>query len=383
MEALRDDVFGRQKNVNEETCLKKAAAEAKNTEEEAAAEMEAEDLSQTTYIPAADALKFWLMPFVCILCFGFPTRFGGNVSALCGFAPLCFYILCGFFALTGAEDGQMNLKKGIRRSILLFVILFAICLAVNVLYYFLTGLPVGTLFSALLRKRILFNFFVLCVWPFQMGESICFIQSLFYAYVILFILNALHLQKLRKLLFVLCVLLMILTGELAGLIRFRFLGYPCLPPDALTRALPYMLLGGIMREKEEQLWQKRGWIYLLMIPLGLVLAYGEFFLLSLTGLLITTSHAIGLGMTAFGLCAWVLLYTDPEMEPNYFCLTGRPFAKRIYLLSQPVAFLLIVPMSLFFPPGALIIQMLGGVIVYAVCQGLVLIFDMARFYDRE
>lgn len=322
------------------------------------------------YYPEADALKFWLMPFVCFHCFGFPTSLGRAVSALSGFAPLCFFILCGFFALKGGEDEQERLKKGIRRSAIMFLIMFGICFAVNVLYYLLTGTGAGTLFSTLLSKRVLFNFFVLCAWPFPMGESIWFIQSLLYAYILLYLMNMLNLQRLRPALLAVCVLLMLLTGELAGVIGFRFFGASYLPPNALTRALPYMLLGGLMRMKRETWCERKGWSWLLLAPLGLALAYGEFEILFRLGRLATTSHAVGLGLTAFGLCAWVLYCL--EMKPNFFCFFGRDVSRYIYLSSQAVGFLMIVPMSFFLPDGAYTVQALGGVAVYPVCLLLAL-----------
>ena len=333
---------------------------------------------QGMYYPAADGLKFWLMPFVCFVCFGLPTKYGGNITALCGFAPLCFFILCGFFNLTEDGNEQKMLKRRIKDCAILFLVMFVICLAVNVLYYLLTGMKVSTLFSALLSKRVLFNFFILCAWPFPMGESIWFIQSLLYAYIILYILNGLKLRRLRPVLLIVCALLMLLTGELAGLVRFRFFGYGYFPPNVFTRALPYLLLGWLLRKNMERLCQVKAWIYLLMVPVGLALAYGEFWLLSRLRLLITTSHAVGLGLAAFGICAWVIFFMTDTM-PDYFCVKGRLFARIIYISSQLIAFLLIVPMSFFFPTGAYIVQFLGGLIVYPVCLLAAVLLDNAVF----
>lgn len=330
------------------------------------------------YYPAADGFKFWLMPFVCFACFGLPTGYGQIASILSGFAPLCFFILCGFFVLTEDENEQKQLKKRIKDSAIMFFIMFVICLVVNVLYYLLTGMKVGTLFSALLSKRVLFNFVVLCAWPFPMGESIWFIQSLLYAYILLYLLNCLKLRRLRPVLLVVCALLMLLTGELAGAVRFRFLGYVYLPPNVLTRALPYLLLGALLRKNKERLSQVKAWLYLLMVPAGLALAYGEFWLLARLSVLITTSHAVGLGLAAFGLCVWVLLFMT-DSTPDYFCVKGRLFARIIYLSSQPIAFLLIVPMSIFFPAGAFVVQFLGGLIVYPVCLLVAVLLDNAIF----
>ena len=344
--------------------------------EEPAEEPIEEPIKEPLCIPAADGLKFWLMPFVCILCFGFPTRFGGNIAALSGFAPLCFFILCGFFALTEDEREQKKLKKRIIRAAITFLITLVLYGGVNIGYYLLTGTNAKALFAALFSRRSLFNFLVLCAWPFPMGQSIWFIQSLLYAYLILYVMNLLKLQRFRGILLIVCVILMLLTGELAVVCRLSFFGAPYLPPNALTRALPYLLLGWLLRKNMDALRERKAWHYLLMVPLGLILAFGEFVLLARMGCLATTSHAIGLGLTAFGLCAWTLFFGPAE--PGFFCLAGRSFARIIYVSCQLVAFLLIVPMSMVSPVIAGFVQYLGGLIVYPICFVLALVMDMAQ-----
>ncbi|WP_139199771.1 hypothetical protein [Ruminococcus albus] len=54
---------------------------------------------------------------------------------------------------------------------------------------------------------------------------------------------------------------MLLTGEFAGIIHFGILGYQYIPGNWLIRALPYLLLGKILREKSEMLFKiKNGYI---------------------------------------------------------------------------------------------------------------------------
>lgn len=348
-------------------------AQTPETSEEAAPEVK---MVWRRYYESADALKFWLMPFVCIACFGFPTRFGGEIAALSGFAPLCFFILCGFFTLTGEEDEQRRLKKGIRRCAYMFGLMFAVCFVLNVIACLINGVEFLPLFRALFSKRLVFNFLVLCAWPFPMGESLWFIQSLLYAYIGLYLLNHLKLPFIRPVLLILCTVLMLVSGEFAGVAGFRFFGAPYLPPNVFTRALPYLLLGSMLRKHKETLRQRKAWVYLLMAPVGLALAAGEFTLLSHAGLLINTSHAIGLGLTAFGLCTWMLLYV--ELRPNFFSYMGRPVARRVYLLSQPIALLLLLLVSALSQALTLFVQTLGGLIVYPLCLGLALLGGRAH-----
>ena len=333
---------------------------------------------QELYYPAADTLKFWLMPFVCVACFGFPSRYGSLVSALCGFAPLCFYILCGFFAFSGdAGDERLRFKRGAGRSGLMFLIMALVCFSVNAAFYLLRGVSVSELLGGLLRRRVVFNFVVLSAWPFQMGDSISFIQSLFYAYVLLFLASGLfHSGKARLAVMLACFAVALLTGELAGLLPFRILGYACLPQNVVSCALPYLLLGGLLREKREAMQERPAILWVLMVPLGLALTCGEFWLLNALGLLVTTAQSVGLGVAAFGLCAFVLCECEtvgqslPYDEPpaiSFFAVSGRYFARNIYLISQPVAFLLLVPASFFLPRLAYAVQTLGGLVIYAVC----------------
>lgn len=331
------------------------------------------------YCYAADFLKFWLMPFVCILCFGFPTAYGGFISTLCGFAPLCFYILCGFFTLIDEEDVPEEIQediqrrlllKGMKRSGTLFALLLAVYTLVNVSYFVLNGAGV----SELLSKRILFNFFVLSAWPFSMGQSISFIQCLFYAYVILFVLQRLGLLRFYKVLLLLCLVLTLITGEFAGVLNFRFLGAPYLPPNVITCALPYMLIGKLIREKTEVLFRHSSAAWLSLILPGVLLAVLELTLLSRMGLLRTADHVVGFGVMAVGICCCAL--SSPEMPPSWFSFHGRRFARIIYAICQVVAFVLIVPAGELAPNLVPYIQQAGGLAVYVICLVTAILYDL-------
>lgn len=399
----------------------------------------------------ADMLKFWLMPFVCFASFGFPTRLGNVISILSGFAPLCFYLLCGYFILSeDVKQTERSLLKEIRRSGLFFALMTLLCLAVNLCYCLFIGVEMGEIPALLLRRRVLFNFIVLSAWPFHMGENVWFIQNLFYGCIGLFVLSKLGLlqkKAVRLGLLAVCGLLLFFTGEGAAIVRFRLLGYSYLTPTVVTFALPYLLLGGMLRGQEERLRKLGSGRLWALAAVGLVMAAGEFELISRLGLLATTYHAIGLGLTAFALCAQVIAFPNLRSErptapaaapmeqtnlkhrtkgekhrgghrkpmpipllpvrplepmtyvsdrddmrapgPLSFLLVGlhlrhglaadcgRVFARRIYALSQPVAFLLLVPLSHYNVMMAILVQRLGGVLVYAMCFVLALVIELA------
>ena len=122
----------------------------------------------------ADTLKFLLAPFICFWAFGFPEG-SGLVSTLSGFAVPAFFILSGYFVLE--EHRRIRWKKmqrAIARSALTFGLM--------ILCYFLVNLALLTAeqvdwLPGVMHKRVIFDFVVLNVWPFNFGSNIWFIQS--------------------------------------------------------------------------------------------------------------------------------------------------------------------------------------------------------------
>ena len=78
-------------------------------------EILAEAVSNRSYL-GANILKFFLMPFVCFASFGFPGPFGNYVSRLSLFAPIAFYILCGFLSAAHENDDPEIYKRLMKRA---------------------------------------------------------------------------------------------------------------------------------------------------------------------------------------------------------------------------------------------------------------------------
>ena len=309
----------------------------------------------------ADRLKLLLMPAVCVLSFGLPGTVGSAVRDLCRAAPLAFYILCGFFVLTeNQEERHQKLCRAIRSSGIFFAALTVLYLGLNALVFALQGVNwVGDV----LTKRVLFNFVVLCVWPFQTGECLWFIQSLFYAWVLLWLLDLRgHLPLLILPLFLVTTVLMLLSGEFAGLIHLNFLGYAYIPANAVTRALPYLLLGALLRRHSERLFLVNPLLWGGLLVLGVVLAITEILLLSFTGKLVYIGHTIGYGFVAFALSCIALVH--PEEELGIVFCHARCLSRFIYAFHQPVGFFLPLMLSLLGERFAAVFLSFGGIAVF-------------------
>lgn len=353
-----------------------ASTEAASDESEKAS---SQDAASGTY-RGINILKFWLMPFVCFASFGFPGPYGAFVSRLSLFAPIAFYILCGFLLSAKEKDDPDIYKRLMKRSARQFALIFVILVIMNGVLLGATGM-FGEAASQIFRKRTLFNIIVLCTWPFPIGETIWFIQSLLYARIILFFMNKYGLMKHYKKVLAATALFAVLFGEFAGIIHFDFHGYTSIPGNAITRAIPYMLLGRLLYEKRDALLTRPSWNYCLAFLVGIFASIGEIMLLSRIGLLVYTGHMIGYGIMAFSACCLFLKMKD--VEKNFFVIHGRSYSWRIYVLSQPVGNLLLLWAGFVAPTFYVLMQVFGGIIVYPVCLAICFGIGYVRHLVRE
>ena len=301
-------------------------------------------------------LRFLLMAFVCFWNYGVPEP-TGFLSAASGFAIPAFYILSGYFILTAdPKERQAKVVRKIKRTLKWFAILFAVYLAFNAALFLINNISVGV------SKRTVFNFAVLNLWPLPVGSNIWFIQAMLYAYIVIFIAEKLRLMRFYKIVLALTIILMLVTGELAAIVRFHFLGYYYIPGNWLTRALPYMLIGLLLREKRERLFEIKNVIYIVIFIAGGVLAIGEIILLGRTGFLIYQGHMTGYGIMAFAVCA--LAIKHPMMPITAISYHDTLFSGLIYALMDPVFYILGLTLG---RSDISLVSRFGGLMSYGIC----------------
>lgn len=276
---------------------------------------------------SAGYLRFALMAFVCFWQYGFPEP-TGILSGVSGFATPAFFLLSGYFVLAG--DRETHLKKTgrkIRRSALCFAALFVFYLAINILFCLFKHVSVS------ITKRTVFNFLVLNLWPLPIGSNIWFVQALLYAYLLLYAADRLGLMKFYKPVMILSFIIMLITGEFAGLVHFDVLGYQYIPGNWLTRALPYLLLGKFIREKSASLFKIKKWIFPVLFIVGGGMAVGEILLLSNLGCLVYQGHMIGYGIMAVSICCLVL--SKPRVKRSIITRYDTALSGLIYIFLDP------------------------------------------------
>ena len=324
--------------------------------------------------PGANILKSFLMPFVCIASFSFPGPYGSYISELSSFAPNAFFILCGFLVAASEKNDPGIYKRVLKRSAWQFALLFGIVIIINELTWLFNGVASGT-FQLLTEKEALFDILVLCNWPLLYSSTIWFIQALFYARVILYLMNRSGLMKHYKTVLIITFLLNLLLGEFAGVLHLSFHGHTYIPGNAITRALPYMLLGRFLYEKKDAFFSRPSWNYCLAFIAGILAAIAEIVILTKRDLLVYTGHMIGYGIMAFSVCCLFLKIKNVKMNDvkiKFLVMHGRSCSWRIYLLTQPVFFFLQVAGSYLFRHAFYPMMEFSAILVYLICLAITL-----------
>lgn len=318
----------------------------------------------------AGYLRFVLMLFVGFWAFGCPEP-TGFVTVLSGFATPCFFILSGYFILVEDRESRLHkLQRKVVRSALCTVFVLVLYAIINAVIFFLSHMTLAV------GKRMIFNFVVLNLWPCPIGDNFWFIQAMLYAYIIIFIADKLNLFKLYKGVLVITIVAMLLLGEFAAVIKFNFLGYPYIPGNWLTRALPYILLGGFIREKRDALLNWPKFVYWILFVVGGGLVILELFVLARNGLLIYEGHMIGYGIMAFALCCWAL---SVKFEtPNRIVHFDPAISGFVYVFMNPVYCLLIMFLGAQYPYFA---YYMGVVAAWLISVVIALLLSPTGFSD--
>ena len=317
-------------------------------------------------------VRLILMLFICFWAFGFPEPTGA-VNSLSGFAIPAFYVLSGYYVLVNKREVRMKkVLRKIKRTAICFAFVFLFYIALNVPVMLLNNLTI--VFS----KRLFFEFFVMNLWPLPIGDNIWFIQAMLYAYLLIFIADKLKIFKYYKIALFILFIFMLFTGELSGVIKFNnAFGYPYIPGNWLTRALPYILLGKLLREKKNSLMKTQFWKYLIAFVIGAALVVLEIFLLVFSGTLRYTGHMIGYAFMAVAACG--LAVSIPITKGNRIVHFDSAISGFIYVLMNPIYCLLVVFVSPMYPtlsgaiygPAALLISALLALIFCSMLPGRV------------
>ena len=289
-----------------------------------------QDPFEGQYFYSFDTLRVICILMLTLSAFGLPFRFLNYARPFLTCANGILFTLYGFIVLRDGAD----LRKNIRHCVKVFIILFAVYGLITMGYlYVLYGRP-----FMYFNKHGIFNFVVLNFWGEDICSTIWYVQSVMYALIILWLL-----RRFKDLDWLLCIVLFvfsILIGELASVIGFKFIGNDYIPGNFLTRTIPYMLLGRLLRRNYGRISAGKR-IPVLLITVGIVLSVLEFFILLSSGKLGYTGHFIGFILIAAGVCLWAAGSWRGNTVSGFGRYAGKMY-KGMYFVYNPLYYVLVV-----------------------------------------
>ncbi len=322
------------------------------------------DAELTYYRPSIKRLRFVLMFLLCIKAFGFPTFFGPVVKVICNFVTPAFFLISGYLVLREDEDRSNRILRTIQRTAIVFVAMTVAYMAINYAAFQLKGYD---FVAKVANGKFWFDFLVLNRWTLNIGNQIWYVQSILYAYIIIYFLEKHDLLKYDWFIGCICLLFGIITGELSQLFGFNVAGYTYLGGNFITYAIPYLMFGCLLHKKVSILRDiTREW-YLVGILLGVILVIFEIALLGEHGAYGYYGHQIGFILIAFSACMLVLRNTNEEFTVETKYPMSRWQINSIYYFCQPVGETLIYAIAIFLYEFSDILNGFVGIATFLVC----------------
>lgn len=299
-------------------------------------ETEKMDTNQNERIYTIDALRIIVAFFVVVIHFPFPGTVGKYLWINAYFAVPFFYLVAGYFLGTeDKEELERKIKKRAKHIFKLFVYTAIVYVSINLLYYVIyKGTDISTYVSSIFTTKSVMKFVLLNVWPFFIGGAIWFLQAMVYSYII--ILGLVKTKLIRYDLYIAILLLILnsLLGEFS-----TWLSLPLVMASTFTRALPYMLLGRVIRNNINKIRKVKTIELSILVLLSIILCLAEYYILNANGILGYTGHYQGNTILAVLLMIFAIQNKNC-MKNTVLYNWGKKYSLAIYLIHQPLGLML-------------------------------------------
>ncbi len=255
------------------------------------------------YHESFDVFRFIVLISTIIFHFGLPGSFDITRYAF-GFSVPAVFLVSGYLVSGRTEEFHKRIERTLKRSFIAFVVLTA-------LYFIFSYIvsPDSTL-NAIGSKDFWVGFIVFNQWSLPPSVMLWYVQAFFYAYLIIFILDKLHLLKFDLVIAIILLVFSLLSGELSGLIKFSVLGRKYIASNFITMALPFILIGGYIRRNKKLLLNVHGIVFKVLAVVGLALTYFEYAAYLVNDKLIYNGRFAGSALMAVSICCWLFKYGE-------------------------------------------------------------------------
>ncbi len=276
-----------------------------------------------------------LLAFAILYTFGIHPAVKNIGYIVFGFSVPVFFIMSGYLVLRGSKDIEKRILRAIKRTAICFIILAAAYFALSIVFE-----PKATI-AAVTTKIFWFDFLALNIWSLPVGSTIWYVQALLYAYIIVYIFYKSKLLKFDIYIAAICLAVTFICGDFSSFIGFNLFGHTYIGGNFLTRALPYILIGGFMHRKKDDFSHLKTKHYILIGIAGLALSFIEYFGLSFFKKTIYTGHTLGTTLTAISVCMFIFMIKGMKLRSKYFKTLSRFEMMIPYFICSPIYYFLV------------------------------------------
>ena len=332
----------------------------------------ADDRPVRYYIPAIEKMRLILMGLAILYTFGSYSPIAEINGAVLGFVFPALFIISGYLVIWEGPATDKRILKAIGKTAICFVVLTGVFILLS-----LWADKAKTL-ELLTSRWFWMDFLVLNKCALPIGSTIWYVQSLLYAYIIVYVIYKLKLIRLDLLIAILCLAFAVVSGELAKVVNFCFKGHDYLGGNFLTRALPYILIGSFLHRKRKYFGSKPVSLHFVIGFLGFLAAAAEYVALRMTGKNYYVGHLFGMAFVAMAVCAFCFYVDGMELFNENFLYLTRFELMLPYIISSPVNYLLVRFFEKQTAPSILMASRFKGIIILVITFALLFIYAAIR-----
>ena len=261
------------------------------------------------YLTCVKKMRLLLMIGAILYTYGIFPAFQEESGVVLGFVFPALFIISGYVVLWGGNDIEQRILRTIKRTAICFLILLVVYFGLSML------VDVNGTMKLISSKRFWFDLVVLNVCSLPIGSTIWYVQSLLYAYIVIYFINKFKLLKFDIYISLIFLAIAVLTGELSSVIGFDFLGKTYIGGNFFTRALPYILIGRFIQRNEDYFFKKLSFLkHILILVFGIILTVSEYLILTFSGAKLYVGHLFGMGVIAFAVCLFSFFISSDEIQ---------------------------------------------------------------------
>lgn len=279
------------------------------------------------YYHSIDSLKLIAVVCFCIFAFGYFEYFGSVIKYTLTFALPLLYMIFGFLLLGENEERTDIILRSLFRNLAVLGIAFIFLGIASFIYMKITGITIVITLDSFINQ------FVFGKWQLPVGSFVWFTEELVVSIFIFWILSKTNILSKKWFQFSLLgvtLLINLVFGEFSSTLSLG-----TLPNFFLNHAIPFMLIGKMIRDHEEQIFDLGPLTAAVTFVIGLIITGSELLIFKTFNVFSFTSNYIGSIVCAIALMMIAIQLRSLGEESGFAYWSGKS-ATWMFLVSQPI-----------------------------------------------